>query len=179
MCKIIYFNIERLEGPLEKDLIESNYMDSTELDSGQQNINNRELDNSDIQQDQVRHEVLNQFTMDMVVHPPEYYLDWVHKGRNLHEGARWTCMALNQHFPGHHIPFSYICEYNHEVPEIPKSKLGMSITIEAGSRHLKPEHHRSRIGVDRLSVTPSDDQGNCNLIVSVEHYTKYVSHIRL
>ena len=42
-------------------------------------------------------------------------------------------------------------------------------------RHLKPEHHRSRIGVDRLTVEPEDDAGHNNLVVMVEHYTKYVS----
>ena len=74
------------------------------MDSGQQLIDNRESDLIVIPQDQVRHDVLNQEQMDIVVHPPDYYLDQVHGGRNLHKGARRTWMALNQHFPGHHIP---------------------------------------------------------------------------
>ena len=51
----------------------------------------------------------------------------------------------------------------------------MTNTIEPVVRHIKPEHQRSRIGVDRLTVTPADEFGNCNLIVVVEHFTKYVS----
>ena len=51
----------------------------------------------------------------------------------------------------------------------------MTNNISGVVRHLKPEHQRSRIGVDRLTVTPADDAGNNNLVVLVEHHTKYVS----
>jgi hypothetical protein len=41
-------------------------------------------------------------------------------------------------------------------------------------RHIKPQHQCSRIGVDRLTVTPADKDGNTTLIVIVEHFTKFV-----
>jgi hypothetical protein len=40
-------------------------------------------------------------------------------------------------------------------------------------RHLKPPHARTRIGVDTLTITPQDAQGNQYCIVVVEHFTKY------
>ena len=110
-----------------------------------------------------------------VLRPPEYYLERVHGGRNGHHGARRTWLSLNCFFPGHHIPFQFVREWVSECARCQKDRLLMSNTIEAVTRHLKPPHHRSRIGVDRLTVTPVDKLGNSNLIVVVEHYTKFVS----
>jgi len=109
------------------------------------------------------------------VHSPEYYLEKVHGGRSMHKGARRTWLALNKHFPGHKIPFSFVAEWVMACPRCQKDRLAMTNGIEPVVRHLKPPHQRSRIGVDRLTVTPPDDRGNCNLIVIVEHFTKYVS----
>jgi hypothetical protein len=47
----------------------------------------------------------------------------------------------------------------------------MSDAIEAVIRRIKPPHQRSRVGVDRLIVTPPDKQGNNGLIVVLEHFT--------
>jgi hypothetical protein len=47
--------------------------------------------------------------------------------------------------------------------------------LEPVIRHIKPAHQRSRVGVDRLTVTPADKQGNNTLIVVVEHFTKHVA----
>jgi len=109
------------------------------------------------------------------IHPPEYYLEQVHGGRNMHKGARRTWLALNKHFPGHKIPFAFVAEWVMSCPRCQKDRLAMTNGIEPIVRHLKPPHQRSRIGVDRLTVTPADERGNCNLIVIVEHFTKYVS----
>ena len=106
---------------------------------------------------------------------PESLLEQVHGGRNLHRGARGTWMALNRNFPGHRIPFRFVAEWVSQCPRCQKDRLGMTNNLEPIVRHLKPPHHRARIGVDRLTVTPADEEGNCNLIVLVEHYTKYVS----
>jgi hypothetical protein len=48
-------------------------------------------------------------------------------------------------------------------------------TLKPIYRHIKPEHQRSRVGVDRLTVTPKDDMGNDTAIVIVEHFTKFVA----
>jgi hypothetical protein len=41
-------------------------------------------------------------------------------------------------------------------------------------RNVKPEHHRSAIGVDRLTISPPDDLGNSNVIIIVEKHSKFV-----
>jgi hypothetical protein len=41
-------------------------------------------------------------------------------------------------------------------------------------KHLKPDHHRRRIGVDQLSMTPADNFGHDTLMVIVDHFSKHV-----
>jgi hypothetical protein len=105
--------------------------------------------------------------------PPEAYLRRVHSGRNLHPGVRRTWLALNARFPGHRIPYRKVEEFVESCAVCQKDRLGMTGTIAPVVRHLKPEHQRSRIGIDRVTVTPPDDRGNCNCIVIVEHFTKF------
>ena len=40
-------------------------------------------------------------------------------------------------------------------------------------RHLKPEHRRSIVGVDTLTITPADELGNEYLFVVINHFTKH------
>jgi hypothetical protein len=109
------------------------------------------------------------------VQSPEYYLEQVHGGRNLHRGIRATWLALNKYFPGHNIPFRVVTEFVMNCPRCQKDRPGMTNNIQPLTLHLKPPHQRSRIGVDRLTITPADEDGNCNLIVLVEFYTKFVN----
>ena len=51
----------------------------------------------------------------------------------------------------------------------------MTDNLQPVVRHIKPPHQRSRVGVDRLTVTPADKSGNNTLIVVVEHFTKHVA----
>ena len=106
---------------------------------------------------------------------PEELLSKVHGGRNLHKGARRTWKALNTFFPGHKVSFKFVQEYVERCPICQKDRLGMIDTLKPIYRHIKPEHQRSRVGVDRLTVTPADDQGNDTAIVIVEHFTKFVA----
>jgi hypothetical protein len=98
----------------------------------------------------------------------------VHGGRNLHKGARRTWNALNQYFPGHSISFKFVSDYIASCPVCQKDRLAMTDIIKPVYRHLKPPHQRTRIGVDRLTATPPDKEGNDTLIVIVEHSTKHV-----
>ena len=50
----------------------------------------------------------------------------------------------------------------------------MDSYIEPVYRHLKKEHNGRAVGVDLLTVTPVDENGNTCLIVVVVFYTKYV-----
>ena len=51
----------------------------------------------------------------------------------------------------------------------------MTDNLQPVVRHIKPPHQRSRVRVDRLTVTPADKSGNNTLIVVVEHFTKHVA----
>ena len=106
--------------------------------------------------------------------PPEYYLDKVHGGRNLHMGSRLTYKYLNKFFPGHKIPYRLVEGYVSTCALCQKDRLGMTEGIEPLVRHIKPPWQRSRIGIDRLTVTPADERGNNTIIVIVEHWSKHM-----
>lgn len=106
---------------------------------------------------------------------PEEMIQRVHGGKNLHKGALRTWNALNKFFGGHGISFKFVEEWIATCPVCQKDRLAMVNTIKPIVRHIKPPHQRSRIGVDRLTVTPADKEGNTTLIVVVEHFTKFVA----
>ena len=106
---------------------------------------------------------------------PEDLLRKVHGGRNLHFGARRTWLLLNKKFPGHRIPYRYVQDFISGCAICQKDRLGMTDNLQPVVRHIKPPHQRSRVGVDRLTVTPTDKNGNSTLIVVVEHFTKHVA----
>ena len=104
---------------------------------------------------------------------PEETLKKLHGGRNLHFGARRTWLLLNKQFPGHRIPYKFVQDSISSCPLCQKDRLGMMDFLEPVVRHIKPPHQRSRVGVDRLTVTPAYKQGNNTLIVVVEHFSKH------
>ena len=106
---------------------------------------------------------------------PEELLRKVHGGRNLHYGARRTWLLLNKQFPGHRIPYRFVQDFISTCAVCQKDRLGMTDGLQPVVRHIKPPHQRSRVGVDRLTVTPPDRQGNTTLVVIVEHFTKHVA----
>jgi RNase H-like domain found in reverse transcriptase len=97
----------------------------------------------------------------------------VHGGRRGHPGAKKTWSLLNSEFPGHSISFAIVSDMVASCPTCQKIRLGMVLDIPPLVRHLKPPHMRSRIGVDTLTVTPRDKQGNYLIVVVVEHFSKF------
>ena len=55
-----------------------------------------------------------------------------------------------------------------------KNRLRMVDYLEPVVRHLKVPYLRKRIGMDNLSITPVDKNGNSHLLVIVNHYAKHV-----
>ena len=51
----------------------------------------------------------------------------------------------------------------------------MTKDITPVTRTVLPDHHRTRIGIDALAITPPDEDGNCMAIVIVELKTKHVA----
>ena len=78
----------------------------------------------------------------------------VHNARMGHTGARRTYALLNQHFPGHRIPFRVVQEYVNSCGICQKWRLGHQDTLKPLVRVIKPEHFRTALGADTLTVSP-------------------------
>lgn len=98
----------------------------------------------------------------------------VHGGRKMHWGARRTWLALGKRFYNHKIPYQWVVEMVEQCPVCQMYRRGFENHLEEIVSHLKPPHHRSRVGFDGLTVTPPDKSGNTHLIVVVDHFSKYV-----
>jgi len=95
---------------------------------------------------------------------PELLLAKVHGGRMGHHGARKTWKLLNEHFPGHRIPYRIVEEFVSSCAICQKDRLGMTDTIEPVYRPLLSGQKRRMVGVDTLTVTPTDKFGNTYII---------------
>jgi hypothetical protein len=102
-------------------------------------------------------------------------LDAVHRDSNMHPGVARTWAALNKEFPGHRIPHKVVEEYVEECDLCQKMRSRMSGTLVPLSRNVKPLHHRSAIGIDRLAVSPTDIEGHTNIIIIVDKFSKRVT----
>ena len=102
----------------------------------------------------------------------EEMLQSVHGGVMGHMGTRRTWHMLNEFYPGHHIPYRFVDDFVSSCPLCQKTRLKMESSLKPITRFLKPPHRRSIVGVDTLTVTPADKDGNELLIVIVNHFTK-------
>jgi len=96
----------------------------------------------------------------------------VHGGRMAHHGAQRTWVKLNEKFPGHQIPISYVQDFIKSCAICQKTRLGMTAAVQPVIRHIKPAHQRSAAGIDVLTVSPTDARGYNYCIVIVNLYTK-------
>lgn len=104
----------------------------------------------------------------------EEALSQVHGGRMFHYGPRKTWQLLNKYFPGHSIPYRVVVEYCTECPRCQKDKKVWSQDIQPLVRTVIPKSNRSRLGIDALTISPADEDGNCQAIVIVNLKTKLV-----
>jgi hypothetical protein len=93
----------------------------------------------------------------------------VHGGRKRHHGVRKTYLALNDHFPGHMIPYFKVEDFVAACAICQKYRLGMTDALEPVYRTLKSPNKRKVVGVDTLTVTAVDKFGNHYINVVVVH----------
>jgi hypothetical protein len=105
----------------------------------------------------------------------EYYFSKVHGGRMFHPGVRETLRRLHEYFPGHGISEKVVRQLVADCPRCQKDRLVVAGDIQPVTRHLIPEDHRTRLGIDALTITPEDHQGNKCAIVVVEQKTKHTA----
>jgi len=91
----------------------------------------------------------------------------VHNGRLGHHGARRTWLALNESFPGHSISFEVVRDLVMSCPVCQKDRLRMANSIKPMYRSIKQENFRKAIGIDHVTITPADEDGNNVLTVVV------------
>ena len=66
----------------------------------------------------------------------------------MHWGARRTWLSMNKRFPGHRIPYKWIVNQVAECGVCQKYRARFENHIEEIYSHLKPPHHRARVGFD-------------------------------
>ena len=101
-------------------------------------------------------------------------LQQVHGGRMFHYGPRKTWHLLGKYFPGHKIPYGKVVEFCMECGRCQKDKKAWVQDIKPVVRTVIPETHRSRLGIDTVTITPADEDGHCAAIVIVNLKTKHV-----
>jgi hypothetical protein len=99
----------------------------------------------------------------------------VHGGRNGHFGVSATWKDLNTYFPGHNISIQLLRDMIAECPTCQKDRLllSKSTTLAPIKRNLHCNNWRAVVGVDLLTITPPDDNGNKTCIVITNHFTKF------
>ena len=102
-------------------------------------------------------------------------LQQVHGGRTGHHGVRRTWLLLNQHFPAHKIPISFVRDFISECPVCQKVRLAHTDFLRGNYKTIMTDSKRRRIGVDLLTVTPPDALNRKYLAVFVVHGSKLVS----
>ena len=115
-----------------------------------------------------------QASPEAVMKTPKEMLEQVHGGRAGHHGARRTMALLNRLFPGHRIPQAMVEDYCTACWCCQKARLARAVFVEPVVRHIKPLGKRSALGIDVLTVSPEDAEGNKYVIVLVNLYTKLV-----
>ena len=103
------------------------------------------------------------------------FLRQVHGGRMPHFEAKRTWQLLNKHFPGHGVPVRVVQGFVAECPRCQKDARQSVSDIQPAVRTLLPEGNRVRVGIDSVTITPEDKDGNIHAIVLVNHMTKHVS----
>lgn len=101
----------------------------------------------------------------------------VHGGRAGHHGLERTWGMLKEHFPNHPVRKDALAKFIQCCPICQKNRLPVTnaTRVPVVVRHLKVPSERHMVGVDTLSVTPTDKYGNRYLIVIVNFFTRFVA----
>jgi hypothetical protein len=97
----------------------------------------------------------------------------VHGGRNGHWGVRQTWLDLNKLYPGHRIPYRLINDFVNSCPICQKDRLRQLDNIQPVTRHLHQDRPHRTVGIDHLTITPEDKNGNKVAIVIVDLFDKF------
>ena len=115
-----------------------------------------------------------ELTPQQTVEQVKFVLQTAHGGRKGHFGVQRTYRELIRMFPGQNIPYKIVADFVATCPVCQKERLGLVDQLMPLIRHLKPPHKRSIVGVDNLTITPVDHNGNGNVLAFVNLFTKHL-----
>jgi hypothetical protein len=96
-----------------------------------------------------------------------------HGGRSLHFGAYETWRLAKEHNPDLHISIEAVRIYVKECPMCQKMRNTGIKGLKPQTLTLKPPTYRRRIGMDHVTVTPADRNGNTCILLIVEHFSHF------
>lgn len=91
-----------------------------------------------------------------------------------HESVR-TMNRINRYFPGHGIFYSVLVDCIHECSTCQNVRQGLRNNISGIHRTLSQSTLHSTVGVDTLTVTLPNSDGNWLVIVIVNLLSKYLA----
>ena len=98
----------------------------------------------------------------------------VHGGKHLHFGAAETYRRAKELYPDKYIPIELVRIWVKECPLCQKMRDTGITGLPSRTLTLKPLTYRRTIGIDHVSVTPIDKNGNGCAIVLTEHFAHFV-----
>ena len=97
----------------------------------------------------------------------------VHGGRNLHYGVAFTWMKAKLRYPKAKISMEAVRNFVRECPMCQKTRQTGIVGLKPQTLSLKPPSYRRTVGIDHVTVTPEDIQGNKCAILIVEHFSHF------
>ena len=97
----------------------------------------------------------------------------VHGGRSFHLGAAETWRRAKLEYPTAQVSQVAVREWVRNCPVCQKTRDTNIKGLPEQYRTLKPEHYRRVIGIDHVTVTPTDKYGNTCVILIVEHFSHF------
>lgn len=103
----------------------------------------------------------------------EQIMSQVHGGRNFHYGAAQTWKMAKKIFPDAHISIAAVREWVRCCPICQKTRDTGITGLPSQVLSLKPPSYRRTVGVDHVTVTPRDKNGNTCVLLVVEHFSHF------
>ena len=105
--------------------------------------------------------------------PFEFIMGQVHGKRNMHFGASETWRRAKEMFPQAKITMEAVRIFVKECPWCQKMRNTGIKGLPEQILTLKPPTYRRTVGIDHVTVTPADQNGNTCAIMIVEHWSHF------
>lgn len=97
----------------------------------------------------------------------------VHGNRAMHNGVATTWKAAREQYPTAHITMEAVREWVKNCAMCQKTRDVGIKGLQERILSLKPDTYRRIIGIDHVTMTPTDEYGNTCIILIVEHWSHF------